>query len=247
MNAAAGTVDSDEVARFSAMAAEWWDPTGKFRPLHKFNPVRLAYIRDTVCRRLGRDPETTNALHGLSVLDIGCGGGLLAEPIARMGAEVLGIDASERNVKTAAAHAAETGTAIAYRCATAEDLAAEDRRFDVVLAMEVLEHVADVDLFLKSCAALLKPDGVLFFATLNRTAKSYALAIVGAEYVLRWLPRGTHDWRKFLRPSEIAGGVRAHGLEVKELTGLTYNPITDVFRLNARDLDVNYMGWAEKA
>ncbi|HYG91684.1 MAG TPA: bifunctional 2-polyprenyl-6-hydroxyphenol methylase/3-demethylubiquinol 3-O-methyltransferase UbiG [Azospirillum sp.] len=247
MNAAAGTVDSDEVARFSAMATEWWDPAGKFRPLHKFNPVRLAYIRDTICRRLGRDPETARALEGVSVLDIGCGGGLLAEPVARMGAEVVGVDASERNVKTAAAHAAETGTDVTYRTASAEELAAEGRRFDVVLAMEILEHVADVDLFLKSCAALLKPDGVLFFATLNRTPKSYALAIVGAEYILRWLPPGTHDWRKFLRPSEIANGARAHGLMVKELMGMTYNPITDVFRLNPRDLDVNYMGWAEKA
>ncbi len=247
MTPTAGTVDSDEIARFSAMAAEWWDPTGKFRPLHKFNPVRLAYIRDTICGRLGRNPETARALEGVSVLDIGCGGGLLAEPIARMGAEVVGVDASERNVKTAAAHAAETGTPVTYRAATAEELAAEERRFDVVMAMEILEHVADVDLFLKSCAALLKPDGVLFFATLNRTPKSYALAIVGAEYILRWLPPGTHDWRKFLRPSEIARGVRAHGLAVKELMGMTYNPITDTFRLNPRDLDVNYMGWAERA
>ncbi len=247
MTVTVGTVDSDEIARFSAMAAEWWDPTGKFRPLHAFNPVRLAYIRDTLCRRLGRNPETARALEGVSVLDIGCGGGLLAEPIARMGADVLGIDASERNVKTAAAHAAETGAVLTYRFATAEALAAEPRRFDAVLAMEVLEHVADVDLFLASCAALLNPGGVLFFATLNRTVKSYALAIVGAEYLLRWLPRGTHDWRKFLRPSEIASGVRAHGLSVRELTGLTYNPITDTFRLNQRDLDVNYLGWAERA
>lgn len=247
MTPTAGTVDSAEVARFSAMAAEWWDPTGKFRPLHKFNPVRLAYIRDTICRRLGRNPETARALEGVSVLDIGCGGGLLAEPIARMGAEVVGVDASERNVKTAAAHAAETGTPVTYRAATAEALAAEERRFDVVMAMEILEHVADVDLFLASCATLLKPDGMLFFATLNRTPKSYALGIVGAEYILRWLPPGTHDWRKFLRPSEIARGVRAHGLAVKELMGMTYNPFTDTFRLNPRDLDVNYMGWAERA
>lgn len=247
MNATVGTVDSDEIARFSAMAAEWWDPAGKFRPLHKFNPVRLAYIRDTVCHRHGRDPETARALEGVSVLDIGCGGGLLAEPIARMGADVLGVDASERNVKTAAAHAAETGTDVTYRVATAEALAAEGRTFDVVLAMEILEHVADVDLFLKSCAALLKPHGLLFFATLNRTPKSYLLGIVGAEYILRWLPPGTHDWRRFLRPSEIAQGVRAHGLTVKDLTGMTYNPFSDSFRLNAKDLDVNYLGWAEKA
>ncbi|HYD68656.1 bifunctional 2-polyprenyl-6-hydroxyphenol methylase/3-demethylubiquinol 3-O-methyltransferase UbiG [Azospirillum sp.] len=247
MNATAGTVDSDEIARFSAMAAEWWDPTGKFRPLHKFNPIRLAYIRDTVCARFGRDPHAPRALEGLSVVDIGCGGGLLAEPVARMGADVLGIDAAERNIKTARVHAEETGTPVAYRVTTAETLASESRRFDVVLSMEVIEHVADVDLFLKSCTDLLKPDGILFLATLNRTAKSFALAIVGAEYVLRWLPRGTHDWRKFIRPSELAGALRGHGMEFGNLTGITYNPLTDEFRLNPRDLDVNYMGWAVKA
>ena len=246
MNATAGTVDSDEIARFSAMAAEWWDPTGKFRPLHKFNPIRLAYIRDTVCARFGRDPLSPRALEGLSVVDIGCGGGLLAEPVARMGADVLGIDAAERNIKTARVHAEETGTPVTYRVTTAETLASESRRFDVVLSMEVIEHVADVDLFLKSCTDLLKPDGILFLATLNRTAKSFALAIVGAEYVLRWLPRGTHDWRKFIRPSELAGALRTHGMEFGNLTGITYNPLTDEFRLNPKDLDVNYMGWAVK-
>jgi len=246
MNATAGTVDSDEIARFSAMAAEWWDPTGKFRPLHKFNPIRLAYIRDAVCARFGRDPRASRALEGLSVVDIGCGGGLLAEPVARMGAEVLGIDAAERNIKTARVHADETGTPVTYRVTTAETLAAESQRFDVVLAMEVIEHVADVDLFLKSCTELVKPDGMLFLATLNRTAKSFALAIVGAEYVLRWLPRGTHDWRKFIRPSELAGALRTHGMEFGNLAGITYNPLTDEFRLNPKDLDVNYMGWAVK-
>ncbi|WP_029010668.1 bifunctional 2-polyprenyl-6-hydroxyphenol methylase/3-demethylubiquinol 3-O-methyltransferase UbiG [Azospirillum halopraeferens] len=247
MSATAGTVDPDEIARFSAIAAEWWDPSGKFRPLHKLNPLRLTYIRDTVCRRLGREPHAAGALHGLTLVDIGCGGGLLSEPLARMGAEVLGVDASERNVGTAAAHAAESGTAVTYRAATAETLAAEGRRFDVVVAMEVVEHVADVPLFLKSCTDLLAPGGVLFLSTLNRTPKSFALAIVGAEYILRWLPRGTHDWRKFLRPSELAAGLRPHGVVMKDLTGVTYNPLTDEFRLNPRDLDVNYMGWAERA
>ncbi|AWK87920.1 bifunctional 2-polyprenyl-6-hydroxyphenol methylase/3-demethylubiquinol 3-O-methyltransferase UbiG [Azospirillum thermophilum] len=239
-------MDPADVARFSAIAAEWWDPAGKFKPLHRLNPLRLAYIRDTVCRRLGRDPEGPQPLSGLRVVDIGCGGGLLAEPMARMGASVVGIDASEKNVLTASAHAAGTGVAVDYRATSAEALAAGGERFDVVLAMEVIEHVADVPLFVKSCADLLAPGGVLFLATLNRTPKSFALAIVGAEYILRWLPRGTHNWRQFLRPSEVAGVVRAYGLAVRDLTGVTYNPLSDEFRLNPRDLDVNYMGWAER-
>jgi ubiquinone biosynthesis O-methyltransferase len=242
----AGTVDPEDIARFSAIAAEWWDPTGKFRPLHRLNPLRLTYIRDTVCRRLGRDPLAPEPLEGLRVVDIGCGGGLLSEPVARMGAKVVGVDAAERNVKTAAAHAVETGTPVDYRATTAEALAASGERFDVVLAMEVIEHVADVDLFVKSCADLLAPGGVLFLATLNRTPKSFALAIVGAEYILRWMPRGTHNWRQFLRPSEMAAAVRAHGLAIRDLTGVTYNPLLDEFKLNPRDLDVNYMAWAER-
>lgn len=244
MNAPAGTIDAAEIARFSAIAAEWWDTSGKFRPLHKLNPIRLGYIRDTVCAHVGRDPLAPSPLAGLSLVDIGCGGGLLSEPLSRMGATVLGVDAAERNVKTAAAHAAETGASAHYRTTTSEALVAEGAQFDVVLAMEVIEHVADVDLFVKSCAALVKPGGILFFATLNRTAKSFALGIVGAEYILRWLPRGTHDWRRFLRPSEFAAHLRTHGLAVQGLTGLTYAPLSDEFRLNPKDLDVNYMGWA---
>ena len=242
----AGTVDPADVARFSAIAAEWWDPAGKFRPLHRLNPLRLAYIRDTVCARLGRDPLAPQPLKGLRVVDIGCGGGLLSEPLARMGAEMVGIDASEKNIRTAATHAAETGTAVDYRATTAEALAAEGERFDVVLAMEVIEHVADVELFVRSLAGLLAPGGALFLSTLNRTPKSYALGIVAAERILRWLPRGTHDWRKFIRPSEMAALLRGTGLEIKGLTGVTYSPFADEFRLNARDLDVNYMGWAER-
>jgi 2-polyprenyl-6-hydroxyphenyl methylase/3-demethylubiquinone-9 3-methyltransferase len=241
-----GTVDPEDVARFSAIAAEWWDPTGKFKPLHRLNPLRLTYIRDSVCKRLGRDPLAPNPLAGLRVVDIGCGGGLLAEPIARMGATVVGVDASEKNIKTAATHAAETGTPVDYRATTAEALAAGGEKFDVVLAMEVIEHVADVNLFVKSLADLLAPGGVLFLATLNRTPKSFALAIVGAEYILRWLPRGTHNWRQFLRPSELNAAVRTYGLSVRDLTGITYNPLSDEFRLNPRDLDVNYMGWMER-
>lgn len=241
------TIDRDEIARFTAIAAEWWDPDGKFRPLHRLNPLRLTYIRDVVCRRLGRDPLALAPLAGLRLLDIGCGGGLLAEPLARMGADVVGIDAGETMVRTAAAHAAETGTAVAYRATTAEDIAASGARFDVVTALEVVEHVADVPLFLRSCAALLAPGGVLFLSTINRTPKSFALAIVGAEYVLRWLPRGTHDWRRFLRPSELAAGLRREGLAFRDVTGVAYGPLTSEFRLAPRDLDVNYMGWAERS
>ncbi len=240
------TVDPEEIARFSAIAAEWWDPRGKFRPLHKFNPVRLGYIRDAVCARFGRDPRAARPLEGLRIVDVGCGGGLLSEPLARMGATVVGIDAAERNVKTAAAHAAETGVDVDYRATTAEDLAASGETFDVVLALEVVEHVADVELFLEALAVLVRPGGMLFLATLNRTPKSFVFAIVGAEYVLRWLPRGTHDWRKFIRPSELAAGVRRTGLDVGDITGVTYNPVSDRFALAPRDLDVNYMMWAAR-
>lgn len=235
------TVDDAEIARFSAIAAEWWDPTGKFKPLHKFNPVRLAYIRDTVCRHLGRDPLAPSPLSGVRIVDVGCGGGLIAEPLARLGAEVVGIDAAERNVKTAAAHAAETGVTVDYRATTAEDLAASGETFDVVLALEIVEHVADVDLFIDSLVRLVRPGGLVFMATINRTPKSYLFAIVGAEYVLRWLPRGTHEWKKFPRPSELIGGLRRHGAEVVEVTGVVYNPISDRFSLSANDLSVNYM------
>lgn len=243
---AASTIDQDEIARFSAIAAEWWDPTGKFRPLHRLNPVRLAYIRDAVCRQFGRDPQAERPLAGLRLLDIGCGGGLVSEPLARLGAEVLGIDAGESMVRTAAAHAAETGTPVDYRATTAEALAAAGERFDVVLALEVVEHVADVPLFLASCASLLAPGGLLFLSTLNRTPKAFALAIVGAEYLLRWLPRGTHDWRKFLRPSELAAALRPHGLAFGDLAGIVYDPFAESFRLAPRDLDVNYIGFASR-
>ncbi|WP_207483623.1 bifunctional 2-polyprenyl-6-hydroxyphenol methylase/3-demethylubiquinol 3-O-methyltransferase UbiG [Arenibaculum pallidiluteum] len=243
---AGGTVDADEVARFSAIAAEWWDPRGKFRPLHGYNPVRLRYIRDAACRHFGRDPAAPEPLRGLSAVDIGCGGGLLTEPLSRLGAGILGIDAAERNVRVAEAHAAETGAPATYRACTAEDLVAEGRRFDLVLALEVVEHVADVPLFLGSLAALTAPGGMIAMATINRTPKAFALAIVGAEYVLRWLPRGTHDWRRFLRPSELAAGLRPHGFSVRGLTGVVYNPLTDTFSENPRDLGVNYMLWASR-
>lgn len=243
----ATTIDDAEVARFSAIAAEWWNPNGKFRPLHRFNPVRIEYIRDAICRRFDRDSEAPAPLAGLRLLDIGCGGGLLAEPMARMGAAVTGIDASERNIKTASVHAAEGGLAIDYRQSAAETLAETGARFDVVLAMEIVEHVADLGLFLRSAASLVKPGGLLFMATLNRTPKSWLMAIVGAEYVLRWLPRGTHDWRKFVKPSELAAGLAPGGLMIRDLTGMIYHPLTDSFSLAPRDLAVNYMLYAQKA
>ncbi|EWY40969.1 3-demethylubiquinone-9 3-methyltransferase [Skermanella stibiiresistens SB22] len=243
-----GTVDAGEIARFSAIAAEWWDPRGKFKPLHKYNPIRIAYIRDAVCARFGRDPNGPLPLKGLRFVDIGCGGGLLAEPLARLGAEMVGIDAAGRNVAVAALHAEQSGVDVDYRHTTAEDLAASGERFDVVLALEVVEHVAHVPLFLQSLTTLMnpgsEPGAMLFLATINRTPKAFALAIVGAEYVLRWLPRGTHDWRKFLKPSELAAGFRPHGVTVRDITGVVYNPLRDEFSLNRRDLDTNYMLWA---
>jgi 2-polyprenyl-6-hydroxyphenyl methylase/3-demethylubiquinone-9 3-methyltransferase len=234
------SVDPDEVARFEAMAERWWDPDGPFRPLHKFNPVRLGFIRDRIAAHFGRDIRATRPFAGLSLLDIGCGGGLIAEPMARLGAAVTGIDAAPRNIAIASHHAAESGLAIDYRAITAEDLAATGAQYDIVLSLEIVEHVADLDAFLGACCRLAKPDGLLIVATLNRTAKSFALAVVGAEYVLRWLPRGTHDWRKFVRPSELARGLARHGATIAELAGVTYNPLADRWRIG-RDLGVNYM------
>ena len=239
------SVDADEIAKFAAMAEAWWDPNGKFRPLHQLNPTRLRFIRDRVCAHLGRDPLAARPLEGLRVLDIGCGGGLLCEPLTRLGAQVTGIDAASKNIEIARHHAAETGLEIDYRCLAAEDLVEAGADFDLVLNMEVVEHVADVDGFLAACGALVAPGGASVAATLNRTPKSYLLAIVGAEYVLRWLPRGTHDWRKFLRPSELVAHLRRAGLEVREMTGVTYNPLNAAWRLS-RDLDVNYMVFAVK-
>lgn len=243
---AGGTVDAGEISRFAAIAAEWWDPDGKFRPLHRYNPVRVRYLRDAICRHFGRDPEGPLPLKGLRIVDVGCGGGLLAEPLARLGADVLGVDAGEATVEVARLHAAESGVGVSYRRAGAEDLVAEGREFDVVVALEVVEHVADVPLFLDALARLTAPRGMLAMATINRTPKAFALAIVGAEWVLRWLPRGTHDWRKFLRPSELAAGLRHAGLRVRDLQGVVYHPLRGTFSLDPRDLDVNYMLWASR-
>ncbi|MBL0898339.1 MAG: bifunctional 2-polyprenyl-6-hydroxyphenol methylase/3-demethylubiquinol 3-O-methyltransferase UbiG [Reyranella sp.] len=236
-----GTVDPAEVERFSRIADEWWDPAGKFAPLHRLNPVRIGYIRDRVAAHWRRDALSGHPLEGLSLLDIGCGGGLLSEPMTRLGARVTGVDASARNVAVASLHAERQGLAVDYRQGTAEALAAEGARFDVVLALEIVEHVSDVDLFLRSCGEMVKPGGLLFLSTLNRTAKAWALAILGAEYVLGWLPRGTHDWKKFLKPSEVARGLRAGGIEIDDIVGVVYSPLDRQWSLNRGDLDVNYM------
>jgi len=239
------TIDADEVARFSAMADEWWDPTGKFKPLHKFNPIRLGYIRDRLCDHFDRDAHSLTPLEGLTLLDVGCGGGLISEPLARMGAKVTGIDASEKNIGTAQAHAARSGVEVDYRCTTAEDLHAAGEIFDIVLSLEVVEHVADVDLFLDSCAALARDGGAMTLATLNRTPKAFMFSIVGAEYVMRWLPRGTHDWTKFVRPSELARGLRRNGIDVADISGLSFNPLTDEWRVSG-DVSVNYILFGTK-
>ena len=238
------TVDESETAKFAAMAEEWWDPEGKFRPLHRMNPVRLEFLRDRICARFGRDPLGDRPLTGLSLADIGCGGGLLAEPMARLGAEVTGIDAVDKNLGIAAAHAETMGLSIDYRCDTVEAMAARGEAFDVVLNMEVVEHVADRDAFLAAAAALVKPGGIMLLATLNRTLKAWGLAVFGAEYVLGWLPRGTHDWKKFVRPSELAAPLRRAGLEVTEITGMAYDPLRDSWAVAPRDLDVNYLAVA---
>lgn len=246
MTAHPASLDPSEVEKFSRMAAEWWDPHGKFGVLHVFNPVRLQFIKEQVCARMGRDPLEREPFRGLRFLDVGCGGGLLTEPMARLGAAITGIDPSEKNIKTARVHAEEMGLEIDYRVGMAEDLAAAGERFDVILNMEVIEHVADPRAFSATCAGMMKPDGLMFVATLNRTLKSFGLAIIGAEYVLGWLPKGTHQWEKFITPDELRGWLGESGVTVKDESGVTYNPLSRQWR-RSRDMDVNYMIVVQKA
>ena len=234
------SIEPSEVEKFSAIAAEWWKPDGKFAVLHKFNPVRLGYIREYVTAHFARDPHQRWPMQGLSLVDIGCGGGLLCEPMTRLGASVTGIDPSEKNIKTASVHAGEQNLDIAYRATSAEELAASGKTFDIVLNMEVIEHVADPAAFTATCVSLLKPGGVMFMATINRTLKSFGLAIIGAEYVLSWLPRGTHQWEKFITPEELEAWLDAADLKVDHKTGVAYNPLAGDWRC-VRDTDVNFM------
>ncbi|WP_188607981.1 bifunctional 2-polyprenyl-6-hydroxyphenol methylase/3-demethylubiquinol 3-O-methyltransferase UbiG [Chelatococcus reniformis] len=229
--------DPAEVARFDRLARDWWDPQGPMKPLHRMNPMRLAFVRDEACARFGRDPRAEAPLDGLTVLDVGCGAGMLAEPLARLGATVKGIDPAPANIAVARGHAAAGGLAIAYTDEAVEDVG---ERFDIVTAMEVVEHVPSVPRFVQGCCDAVKPGGLLVMATLNRTMKSFALAIVGAEYVLRWLPRGTHDWNRFVTPAELTRAIDQAGLAVDARTGVAFDPLADRWRLSA-DMAVNYM------
>ncbi|MET0219989.1 MAG: bifunctional 2-polyprenyl-6-hydroxyphenol methylase/3-demethylubiquinol 3-O-methyltransferase UbiG [Tardiphaga sp.] len=242
--ASGSTVDPAEIAKFSKLSETWWDPKGKMAPLHQINPLRLAYIRDAACRKFERNPKSLNCLAGLRMLDIGCGAGLLCEPFTRLGAQVIGVDPSASNIAAARLHAEKGHLSIDYRCTTIEDMDARER-FDIVLAMEVVEHVADIGAFLARCAAMLKPGGMLVASTLNRNWKSFALAIVGAEYVLRWLPRGTHQWSRFVTPDELTKYLLDNRLVITEQTGVVYSPFADRWSLSP-DMDVNYMVVAEQ-
>jgi len=234
------SIDDREVDKFAQMAAEWWDPSGKFKPLHQLNPVRLQYIKDEVGKRFTLDCDDMHPFKGLSVLDVGCGGGLLCEPMARLGATVTGIDVAQESIMIAKRHAEDHGLDIDYRFISAEELLQKGESFDIVLNMEVVEHVSDVDGFVKTCGSLVKPDGIMLMSTLNRTLKSFALGIVAAEYVLKWLPKGTHHWEKFITPSELAEKIEKAGLRANKAVGATYNPLTGNWSLSS-DTDVNYM------
>lgn len=233
--------DPAEIAKFDAMAAEWWDPQGKFKPLHMLNPCRLDYIVTQIAAEFDRDRSRPQPFEGLRILDIGCGGGLLSEPMARLGAEVVGVDASEGNIPVARRHAEAQGLDIGYRHATAEDLAARGERFDVVLCLEVVEHVADPPAFLATCAALVAPGGMMICSTLNRTTKSFGAAILGAEWIMRWLPRGTHDWYRFVTPDELCAMIEAAGLDPVDRTGFVFDPLRWSWSLSDHDLSVNYV------
>ena len=240
------TVDPAEVAKFEAMAAEWWDLDGKFKPLHMMNPVRLGYITEQIAAEFGRDLNDDAPFKGLRILDIGCGGGLLCEPMCRLGAEVVGVDAAERNIPVAQAHARQSGLNIDYRHTTAEAMAAAGEQFDIVLNMEVVEHVADPQAYLRACQQLLKSGGLHICSTINRNPKSFAVAIVGAEWVMRWLPKGTHEWHKFITPEELYSLIQTAGLNPVDRKGFVFNPILWSWSISDRDLSVNYVTAAIK-
>lgn len=241
MQRSMNTVDQQEIQNFSKDSGRWWDEKGPFAPLHRLNPVRLSYLRGQIDAHFGLDGKSLKPFTGLSIIDAGCGGGLICEPMARLGADVTGVDADANAINVASDHAAQNDLAITYENGTTFDLVADNKHYDVVLALEIAEHVPDVDAFVQSCAALCKPGGLVIFSTLNRTPKSFALGIVAAEYILRWVPRGTHTWKKFIRPSELARSLNAHGLQVSDMRGMVFDPLAENgFRLSASDLDVNY-------
>ena len=240
MHAQKNTVDPAEIAKFEAMAAEWWDPKGKFKPLHMLNPCRLDYITRQIAGEFDRDLSTDLPFKGLRILDIGCGGGLLSEPMARLGATVVGADAAERNIPVARIHAEQSGLDIDYRFTTAEAMADAGEQFDAVINMEVVEHVADPLAYLTACQTLLKPGGLHICSTINRNPKSYVMAIIGAEYVMRWLPKGTHEWNKFITPDELFELLKNAGLRPVDRQGFVFNPLGFTWSLSDRDLTVNY-------
>lgn len=239
------SIDASEIQRFSKISSQWWEENGPFKPLHQLNPTRIQYIRDCLTTHFHVDAKMSKPLKGLTILDIGCGGGLVAEPLTRLGATVTGIDASEEAIHVATAHAALMELPITYICTSAEELLHQKKTFDGVLALEIVEHVADVSGFLSTCTKLLSPKGALILSTLNRTWKAYALAIIGAEYILRMLPKGTHDWQKFLSPAELAALLRPLDFSFVNLQGLSYGPLTGRWNLS-KDLDVNYLGYAKR-
>ena len=231
----------DEIEKFSALAEDWWNPNGKMRPLHQFNPARISYVQHQLTRFFGLNNTTEQPLTGLKILDVGCGGGLLSESMAILGADVTGIDVNENMIKVAKIHAKQSGLNIPYQHLDIQEMHQSGQKFDAVISMEVVEHVSDPEGFLRTCGECVKDNGILMVSTLNRTVKSYALAIVGAEYVLRWLPKGTHDWHMFLKPSEICQMVSPDGFTPYDMTGVTFNLFEQVWRLNPNDLEVNYI------
>ncbi len=233
------TINKEEIEKFSKIADEWWDPNGKFKPLHKFNPIRISYIKDSITN-IFKIKNQNKPLERIKILDIGCGGGLLSEPMKRLGADVVGIDASNKNIQVAKIHAKKNKLDIKYICTSPENFETKNK-FDVILNMEIIEHVEDVDFFLKSCSKLLKKNGIMFVATLNKTLKSYVFAIIGAEYILRWLPIGTHDWEKFIKPNHLIDSLKKHNLKVDKIDGMKFNMIKDEWSISS-DKSINYIG-----